>query len=118
MQNEDVTRACPASRFEVPPNIRYDREVAGTAMRAIGAVGSALPSHGRGRRFESGIAHHQDPRLPGVFSCGTDDRLAADADDDAAAHDHGADETVAGALVCAIWQIGSVIEVASIDEAP
>ncbi len=24
---------------------------------AIGAVGSALPSHGRGRRFESGIAH-------------------------------------------------------------
>ncbi len=25
--------------------------------RAIGAVGSALPSHGRGHRFESGIAH-------------------------------------------------------------
>ena len=26
-------------------------------LRAIGAVGSALPSHGRGHRFESGIAH-------------------------------------------------------------
>jgi hypothetical protein len=28
---------------------------------AIGAVGSALPSHGRGHRFESGIAHHVLP---------------------------------------------------------
>ena len=27
--------------------------------RAIGAVGSALPSHGRGHQFESGIAHHE-----------------------------------------------------------
>ena len=27
------------------------------ALRAIGAVGSALPSHGRGHQFESGIAH-------------------------------------------------------------
>lgn len=29
----------------------------GLSPRAIGAVGSALPSHGRGHRFESGIAH-------------------------------------------------------------
>ena len=29
---------------------------------AIGAVGSALPSHGRGHRFESGIAHGSQPR--------------------------------------------------------
>lgn len=28
-------------------------------IRAIGAVGSALPSHGRGHQFESGIAHHE-----------------------------------------------------------
>ena len=31
--------------------------VARLSPRAIGAVGSALPSHGRGHRFESGIAH-------------------------------------------------------------
>ncbi len=30
-------------------------------FRAIGAVGSALPSHGRGHRFESGIAHSAFP---------------------------------------------------------
>lgn len=35
---------------------------------AIGAVGSALPSHGRGRRFESGIAHHTLFRRPRRFS--------------------------------------------------
>src|SRR5690606_22366285 len=35
--------------------------VAGWSTRAIGAVGSALPSHGRGHRFESGIAHHRKP---------------------------------------------------------
>ncbi len=29
---------------------------------AIGAVGSALPSHGRGHQFESGIAHHREAR--------------------------------------------------------
>ena len=32
------------------------------STRAIGAVGSALPSHGRGHRFESGIAHHRGTR--------------------------------------------------------
>ena len=32
--------------------------------RAIGAVGSALPSHGRGHQFESGIAHHELPLSP------------------------------------------------------
>ena len=31
---------------------------------AIGAVGSALPSHGRGHRFESGIAHRNDTKGP------------------------------------------------------
>ncbi len=36
-------------------------------MRAIGAVGSALPSHGRGRRFESGIAHSFTPGPSGGF---------------------------------------------------
>jgi hypothetical protein len=36
---------------------------------AIGAVGSALPSHGRGHRFESGIAHHENhPPPPDVGS--------------------------------------------------
>ena len=30
---------------------------------AIGAVGSALPSHGRGHQFESGIAHHDARRV-------------------------------------------------------
>ena len=34
------------------------------AVRAIGAVGSALPSHGRGHRFESGIAHHSPAKKP------------------------------------------------------
>ena len=39
-----------------------------SGRRAIGAVGSALPSHGRGHQFESGIAHHENPRETGGFS--------------------------------------------------
>jgi hypothetical protein len=54
---------------------------------AIGAAGSALPSHGRGRRFEPGIAHerphstggvlhfpHSRPLSPRVSRCGIRDR--------------------------------------------
>ena len=39
---------------DVPVRVERTTEYAG----AIGAVGSALPSHGRGHQFESGIAHH------------------------------------------------------------
>ena len=44
------------------PKLRYDRcrcFVQMNSARAIGAVGSALRSHRRGHRFESGIAHPQ-----------------------------------------------------------
>ena len=34
---------------------------------AIGAAGSALPSHGRGRRFEPGIAHERPHSTGGVL---------------------------------------------------
>jgi hypothetical protein len=37
------------------------RRSTGRICWAIGAVGSALPSHGRGHRFESGIAHQKSP---------------------------------------------------------
>jgi hypothetical protein len=37
--------------------------VAEYATGAIGAVGSALPSHGRGHRFESGIAHQKKLKM-------------------------------------------------------
>ena len=37
------------------------------AIWAIGAVGSALPSHGRGHRFESGIAHERPHSTGGVL---------------------------------------------------
>lgn len=42
--------------------------VAMNATRAIGAVGSALPSHGRGRGFESRIAHHAKPLFRARFA--------------------------------------------------
>lgn len=38
------------------------------STRAIGAVGSALPSHGRGHQFESGIAHQRKPPVRRGFS--------------------------------------------------
>ncbi len=34
---------------------------------AIGAAGSALPSHGRGRGFKSRIAHQAKPSVNGIF---------------------------------------------------
>ena len=37
---------------------------------AIGAAGSALPSHGRGRRFEPGIAHERPHSTGGVLRFG------------------------------------------------
>lgn len=43
------------------------RVVHKTALWAIGAVGSALPSHGRGHRFESGIAHPHPRSSAGGF---------------------------------------------------
>jgi hypothetical protein len=50
-----------AGWFASAVRFRYDEtSLWATSVRggwAIGAVGSALPSHGRGHRFESGIAH-------------------------------------------------------------
>ena len=63
----------PGRRSDVPGDSEsvyyrsgWPREIA--SRRAIGAVGSALPSHGRGHRFESGIAHHRIPPLRRGYS--------------------------------------------------
>ena len=69
------SRACPRFDSVRGRGIRYHRSSVPRGLRAIGAVGSALPSHGRGHRFESGIAHRRRPgitrntRMPGLSSC-------------------------------------------------
>src|SRR5690606_12135481 len=55
-QHKTETQLCDI-RFSTCGN--SPASVAGWSTRAIGAVGSALPSHGRGHQFESGIAHHE-----------------------------------------------------------
>src|SRR3712207_5031789 len=65
-----MTGALPGARPGgewIPAAARYGIMV--IATRAIGAVGSALPSHGRGHQFESGIAHQHEkrPGEPGRF---------------------------------------------------
>lgn len=71
-----LNRECKTGRT---PRVSRRRFVAGPrhpvasvlgpfGSRAIGAVGSALPSHGRGHQFESGIAHQETPAAAGVFS--------------------------------------------------
>lgn len=64
------------ARVNGPPTTRgsatiVTRVVHKTSLRAIGAVGSALPSHGRGHRFESGIAHHHPRPVGRGFSRAT-----------------------------------------------
>ncbi len=53
-----------------PSAFRIRDTLVAVRFRAIGAVGSALPSHGRGHRFESGIAHREERRATGC----SDDR--------------------------------------------
>ena len=70
-----------STRFLIPRNMltdnrdlktSRDRATFHSTFRGIGAVGSALPSHGRGHRFDTCIAHHQvsfhpsQPRSPRI----------------------------------------------------
>ena len=51
------------------------------SSRVIGAVGSALPSHGRGRGFESRITHREKGLVPAQFARELDRDLAVGSQD-------------------------------------
>ena len=61
----DATRRVIAARAMIQARISLEGGrgallECGAFARAVGSVGRALPSHGRGHRFESCTAHHSD----------------------------------------------------------
>jgi hypothetical protein len=72
-----LPRACLSVSSLLAPHARQRFQLwQDGGARAIGAVGSALPSHGRGHRFESGIAHHIYPEKLAEAAPLRDARLA------------------------------------------